>query len=186
MNTPNKLTVARVIVVPFMVLFLLTGWGGEANRYISLILFAGASITDWFDGFLARKYKCESDFGRLMDPLADKIFIVATFVMFSDYRIIPAWIVVIVIAREFMVTGLRLLALSEGIVISADKSGKIKTALQMFALLIAGAGWINLFDIMDPVIWNLWYALILLVMFVTLYSGVSYFVKNYKLFRNKF
>ena len=121
-----------------------------------------------------------------MDPLADKIFIVATFVMFSDYRIIPAWIVVIVIAREFMVTGLRLLALSEGIVISADKSGKIKTALQMFALLIAGAGWINLFDIMDPVIWNLWYALILLVMFVTLYSGVSYFVKNYKLFRNKF
>ena len=79
-----------------------------------------------------------------------------------------------------------LYALKDGIVISADKSGKIKTALQMFALLIAGAGWVNVFNIADPVIWNLWYALILIVMFVTLYSGVSYFVKNYKLFLNKF
>ena len=106
--------------------------------------------------------------------------------MFSDYRIIPAWIVVIVIAREFMVTGLRLLAISDGIVISADMSGKIKTALQMFALLIAGAGWVNLFDITQPVIWNLWYALILIVMFVTLLFGRVLFVKNYKLFKNKF
>ena len=198
-NLPNQLTISRILMI-FVFVLLASIDAGKINfirispevsytchlaAYIIAIL---AGITDWFDGYLARRYQCESDFGRLMDPLADKIFIAATFIMLSDYRIIPAWIVVIVLAREFMVTGLRLLAISEGIVISADQSGKIKTALQMFALLIAGAGWVKLFgfNIFQPTIWKIWYGLILLVMFVTLYSGISYFVKNYKLFKNKF
>ncbi len=170
-NLPNQLTVSRIVLISVFVLLAnidaskinfvyISPAVSHTCHVIAYIIAIIAGITDWFDGYLARKYKCESDFGRL--------------------------IVVIVIAREFMVTGLRLLAISDGIVISADKSGKIKTALQMFALLIAGAGWVNLFDITQPVIWNLWYALILIVMFVTLYSGVSYFVKNYKLFKNKF
>ena len=198
-NLPNQLTVSRIILIAVFVLLANIDTSKINFVYISpeashichltaYVIAVVAGITDWFDGYLARKYKCESDFGRLMDPLADKIFIVATFVMFSDYRIIPAWIVVIVIAREFLVTGLRLLAISDGIVISADKSGKLKTALQMFSLLIAGAGWVNLFgfDIFEPTVWIAWYCLMLLVMFVTLYSGVSYFVKNFKLFKNKF
>ena len=180
-NLPNQLTVSRIVLISIFVLLAnidaskinfieISPEVSHVCHWIAYIIAILAGLTDWFDGYLARKYKCESDFGRLMDPLADKIFIVATFVMFTDYRIIPAWIVVIVIGREFLVTGLRLLAISEGIVISADKSGKIKTALQMFALLIGGAGWVRLggFDLFSPKVWPAWYCLMLLVMFVTL------------------
>ena len=96
-------------------------------------------------------------------------------------------IVVVVLSREFLVTGLRLLAVSDGVVIAADKTGKFKTAFQMFALIIGGAGWVKLFgfDIFNPTVWKIWYAVMLLVVFFTLYSGISYFVKNYKLITNK-
>ena len=107
--------------------------------------------------------------------------------MMADYGIIPAWIVVVVLSREFMVTGLRLLAVSDGVVIAADKWGKFKTAFQMLSLLVGGAGWVRLFgfDIFQPAIWKIWYGIMLLVVFFTLYSGISYFVKNYKLIVNK-
>lgn len=198
-NLPNLLTVSRIVLIFFFVLLANIDAAkinfipvpeavSETCHLIAYLIAVLAGITDFFDGKIARRYKCESDFGRLMDPLADKIFIAATYVMMVDYRIVPAWIVVVVLAREFLVTGLRLLAIGDGVVIAADKSGKFKTAFQMFALLIGGAGWVKLwgFNIYEPTVWKLWYAVLLLVAFSTVYSGVSYFVRNYKLIRNKF
>lgn len=197
-NLPNQLTVSRILLIFLFVALAnidadkinfveIPKHVSETCHLIAYIIAIVAGITDFLDGQIARRYHCESDFGRLMDPLADKIFIVATFVMMADYGIIPAWIVVVVLSREFMVTGLRLLAVSEGVVIAADKSGKFKTAFQMVSLIVAGAGWVKLFgfNIFDPVIWKIWYAIMLLVVFFTLYSGISYFVKNYKLIVNK-
>ena len=197
-NLPNQLTLSRIVLIFFFVALAnidadkinfieIPKYASDTCHLIAYIIAILAGITDFLDGKIARTYKCESDFGRLMDPLADKIFIVATFVMMADYRIIPAWIVVVVLSREFLVTGLRLLAVSDGVVIAADKSGKFKTAFQMFALIIGGAGWVKLFgfNIRDPFIWKIWYCIMLLVVFFTLYSGISYFVRNYKLITNK-
>ena len=197
-NLPNQLTVSRIILIFFFVALAnidadkinfieIPKRVSETCHLIAYIIAILAGITDFLDGQIARRFKCESDFGRLMDPLADKIFIVATFVMMADYRIIPAWIVVVVLSREFLVTGLRLLAVSDGVVISADKSGKFKTVFQMLSLIVAGAGWVKLFgfNIFEPTIWKIWYCIMLLVVFFTLYSGISYFVKNYKLITNK-
>ena len=198
-SLPNLLTVSRIVMIFFFVVLAnidaekinfveIPKTVSETCHLIAYIIAILAGLTDFFDGRIARKYKCESDFGRLMDPLADKIFITATYIMMVDYRIVPAWIVVVVLAREFLVTGLRLLAIGDGVVIAADKSGKFKTAFQMFALLIGGAGWVSLwgFDIYEPTVWKVWYAVLLLVAVSTVYSGVSYFVKNYKLIQNKF
>ncbi|MBO4632592.1 MAG: CDP-diacylglycerol--glycerol-3-phosphate 3-phosphatidyltransferase [Lentisphaeria bacterium] len=197
-NLPNQLTLSRIVLIFFFVALAnidadkinfieIPKYVSDTCHLIAYIIAILAGITDFLDGKIARKYKCESDFGRLMDPLADKIFIVATFVMMADYRIIPAWIVVVVLSREFLVTGLRLLAVSDGVVISADKSGKFKTAFQMFSLIIGGAGWVRLFgfNIFEPTVWKIWYGIMLLVVFFTLYSGISYFAKNYKLITNK-
>lgn len=198
-NLPNRLTISRIIMIFIFVVFAnisadkinfvnIPAEVSDTCHMIAFIIAILAGLTDFLDGKIARKYKCESDFGRLMDPVADKIFIAAVFVMLADYRIIPAWIVVVVLSREFLVTGLRLIAISDGVVISADKSGKLKTAFQMFTLLVGGAGWVRLFgfDIFNPTIWKLWYGLLLAVTIFTIYSGVSYFVKNYKLIQNKF
>ena len=97
MNTPNKLTIARMIIVPFLVIFLLTGWGGEANRYISLTLFVVASVTDWFDGYLARKNNLVTNFGKFMDPLADKLLVCSAMICMIDLKRLSAWFVIIII-----------------------------------------------------------------------------------------
>ena len=197
-NLPNQLTISRIILIFIFVALAnidadkinfveIPKHVSETCHLIAYLVAILAGFTDFLDGRIARKYKCESDFGRLMDPLADKIFIVATYVMMADYRIIPAWIVVVVLSREFLVTGLRLLAVSDGVVISADKSGKFKTAFQMVSLVVGGAGWVKLFgfNIFEPTIWKIWYCVMLLVVISTLYSGISYFVRNYKLITNK-
>ena len=110
MNTPNKLTVARMIIVPFLVVFLLTGWGGDANRYISLALFVVASVTDWFDGYLARKNNLVTNFGKFMDPLADKLLVCSAMICMIELNRLPAWFVIIIIGREFIISGFRLIA----------------------------------------------------------------------------
>ena len=110
MNTPNKLTVARMILVPFLVLFMLTDLGGEANRYIALAIFAVASVTDWFDGKLARKYNLVTNFGKFMDPLADKLLVCSAMICFIELEKLPAWFVIIIIGREFIISGFRLIA----------------------------------------------------------------------------
>ncbi len=193
-NLPNRITVSRVLLVFLFVLFANVDDQNKINLFpvseqmtqichvIAYLVAILAGFTDLLDGYLARRFHLESDFGRLMDPLADKIFILATFVMMADYRLMPAWIVIVILAREFMVTGLRMLATSKGVVIPADKWGKLKTFLQMFALLIGGAAWIGLFDLKIPVIWWMWYALLLIVTAVTILSGAGYFCKHKHLY----
>ena len=136
MNTPNKLTVARMIMVPFLVVFLLTGWGGEANRYIALIIFAAASITDWFDGYLARKNNLVTNFGKFMDPLADKLLVCSAMICMIELGRLPAWFVIIILGREFIISGFRLIAAENGIVIAANYWGKFKTASQMVMIIL--------------------------------------------------
>ena len=136
MNTPNKLTVARMILVPFLVLFMLTGWGGEANRYISLAIFVVASVTDWFDGKLARKYNLVTNFGKFMDPLADKLLVCSAMICFIELDKLPAWIVIIIIGREFIISGFRLVASDNGVVIAASYWGKFKTTFQMIMTIL--------------------------------------------------
>ena len=133
MNLPNKLTVARFIVTLIFVAVL-----SMAIPYkftIGLVLFVIAAVTDYFDGQIARKYNLITNFGKLMDPLVDKILIAAAFVMLSENDVFPAWIVVVILAREFLVTGLRLLATAQGAVMAADALGKWKTTFQMAAAI---------------------------------------------------
>ena len=136
MNTPNKLTVARMIIVPFLVVFLLTGWGGDANLYISLALFVVASVTDWFDGYLARKNNLVTNFGKFMDPLADKLLVCSAMICMIELNRLPAWFVIIIIGREFIISGFRLIAAENGIVIAANYWGKFKTASQMIMIIL--------------------------------------------------
>ena len=136
MNTPNKLTVARMIIVPFLVVFLLTGCGGDTNRYISLALFGVASVTDWFDGYLARKNNLVTNFGKFMDPLADKLLVCSAMICMIELNRLPAWYVIIIIGREFIISGFRLIAAENGIVIAANYWGKFKTASQMIMIIL--------------------------------------------------
>ena len=170
MNTPNKLTVARMIMVPFFVLFILTGWGGEANRYICLVIFAAASITDWFDGKLARKYNLVTNFGKFMDPLADKLLVCSALICMIELDRLPAWMVIVVIAREFIISGFRLIAAENGVVIAANYWGKFKTASQMvIILLILNFG--GIFEILTNIF--IWLSLAL-----TVISLITYIVQN--------
>ena len=125
-----------MIIVPFLVVFLLTGWGGDANRYISLALFVVASVTDWFDGYLARKNNLVTNFGKFMDPLADKLLVCSAMICMIELNRLPAWFVIILIGREFIISGFRLIAAENGIVIAANYWGKFKTASQMIMIIL--------------------------------------------------
>ena len=125
-----------MIIVPFLVVFLLTGWGGDANRYISLALFVGASVSDWFDGYLARKNNLVTNFGKFMDPLADKLLVCSAMICMIELNRLPAWFVIIIIGREFIISGFRLIAAENGIVIAANYWGKFKTASQMIMIIL--------------------------------------------------
>ena len=171
MNTPNKLTVARMIMVPFLVVFLLTGWGGEANRYISLILFVAASITDWFDGYLARKNNLVTNFGKFMDPLADKLLVCSAMICMIDLKRLPAWFVIIIIAREFIISGFRLIAAENGIVIAANYWGKFKTASQMIMIILLILHFDGIFVILEQIF--IWLSLAL-----TIISLITYIWQN--------
>ena len=170
MNTPNKLTIARMILVPFFVLFILTGWGGDANRYICLAIFVVASITDWFDGHLARKNNLVTNFGKFMDPLADKLLVCSALICMIELDRLPAWFVIIIIAREFIISGFRLVASDNGIVIAASWWGKSKTISQMIMIILLIAD-IPALSVLNTVL--IWVALIL-----TVVSLIDYLVKN--------
>ena len=133
MNLPNKLTVLRVILVPFFVFFLLgADWIGSFSPYIALIIFIVASLTDMLDGKIARKYNLITNFGKFMDPLADKLLVGSAAICLIEMGRIPAWVVVILISREFIISGFRLIAADNGVVIAASMWGKFKTVCQMF------------------------------------------------------
>ena len=136
MNLPNKLTVLRVILVPFFVLFLLANIFGSADKWIALGIFIVASLTDLADGKIARKYNLVTDFGKFMDPLADKLLVCSAMICLIELGRIPSWIVVVIIAREFIISGFRLIAAENGRVIAASYWGKFKTTFQMFMVIL--------------------------------------------------
>ena len=171
MNTPNKLTVARMILVPFLVLFMLTDLGGEANRYIALAIFVVASVTDWFDGKLARKYNLVTNFGKFMDPLADKLLVCSAMICFIELEKLPAWFVIIIIGREFIISGFRLVASDNNVVIAASYWGKFKTVSQMFMIILLIADLGGVFNTIAAIL--VWVSLAL-----TVISLVDYIGKN--------
>ena len=173
MNTPNKLTVARMILVPFLVVFLLTGWGGEANRWICLAIFVAASVTDWFDGHLARKYNLITNFGKFMDPLADKLLVCSAMICMIEVDKLPAWVVIIIIGREFIISGFRLIAAENGIVIAANYWGKFKTVSQMIMIILLMLDFGGIFTVLTQVF--IWLSVAL-----TIISLLTYIMQNRK------
>ncbi|MCL2068285.1 MAG: CDP-diacylglycerol--glycerol-3-phosphate 3-phosphatidyltransferase [Oscillospiraceae bacterium] len=184
MNLPNKLTVLRVLMIPLFLLFYYTG-----GYLAAFFTFALASITDALDGYLARKYNLVTDFGKLMDPLADKLLTIAAFVVIIS-RMTPIYIVclVIIISREFIVTSIRLVAAEKGIIIAADKWGKLKTVSQMvwicfallFHVLILNSAPVPVTGLIQALFDGLFIAMMLL----TVFSGINYCVRNRNLFRD--
>lgn len=173
MNTPNKLTVARMILVPFLVVFLLTGWGGEANRWICLAIFVAASVTDWFDGHLARKYNLITNFGKFMDPLADKLLVCSAMICMIELDKLPAWVVIIIIGREFIISGFRLIAAENGVVIAANYWGKFKTVSQMIMIILLMLDFGGVFVVLTQVF--IWLSVAL-----TVISLLTYIMQNRK------
>ena len=167
MNTANKLTMLRVLMIPAFLLVLYLGEQPWAN-YAALVIFVAASLTDTLDGYIARHYNQTTDFGKFMDPLADKCLVTAAMLWFVEIGQMPAWALLVVIIREFGVSGLRMVAAAKGRVIAAGWSGKVKTASTMVCIvlmLLPIAPWIN----------GICVAVIVLT---TIYSGVEYFMKN--------
>lgn len=135
MNTPNKLTVLRVLLIPFFVAFMMmepNGW----NKWAALAVFVIASVTDWLDGYLARRDHLVTNFGKFMDPLADKLLVCSALICLVEMARIPGWIVIIIIGREFVISGFRLIASDNGVVIAANYWGKIKTVCQMIMIIV--------------------------------------------------
>lgn len=173
MNLPNKLTVARVIAVPFFIAAYYFGWYTAA-----FAIFVAASLTDMLDGQIARKQGLVTNFGKIMDPLADKVLVYSALCLMIPV-LVPAWMLMIILAREFTVAGMRTVAASEGIVIAAGMSGKVKTVLQMIAvclLLLVPA-----FPYLLP-LWYLAQAFLWASLVMTVYSGVEYVWKNRQVF----
>ena len=171
MNLPNKLTVLRVNMVPFFVLFMLTDLGGDANKWIALAIFCVASLTDMLDGKIARARNLVTNFGKFMDPLADKLLVCSAMICLIPAGKLPAWIVIIIIAREFIISGFRLIASDNGIVIAASYWGKFKTVSQMFMIILLIADFGGVFSVIENVL--IWVSLIL-----TVVSLVDYIAKN--------
>ena len=163
MNLPNKLTVVRVLMIPFFVWFMLPSLGGEmaASKWIALAIFCIASLTDLLDGKIARKYNLVTNFGKFMDPLADKLLVGAAMICLVEMGRLPAWIVIVIISREFIISGFRLIASDNGLVIAASYWGKFKTA--------AFEG--SVFAVVEQIL--IWVSLIL-----TIVSLVDYIRKN--------
>ncbi len=169
MNLPNKLTMFRVILIPFFVVFLLVEITA-VDKWIALAIFIIASLTDFLDGQIARKYNLVTNFGKFMDPLADKLLVCSALICLVALERIPAWMVIVIIAREFIISGFRLVASDNGVVIAASYWGKLKTTFQiiMICLMIA-----DLEALQIPTMIVTWVAVIL-----TVVSLVDYLVKN--------
>ena len=172
MTTASKITLIRVAFIPvYMVLMYLSGGHPNLWMWLGLAVFVIASLTDYVDGFIARKYQQVSDFGKFLDPLADKLLVIAAMTMFCQWGQMPAWALMIVLTREFAVTGLRLVAVGNGTVIAAGWSGKVKTASTMIGLCVLMA--------FPAISWLNW-TVIGVIVVTTVYSGVEYFIQNWK------
>ena len=185
MNLPNKLTGSRLIMTMIFVGFAAVPVTHQDHLLywrIAYILAIIAGFTDFFDGYLARRLNQVTSFGKLMDPLADKIFTVSCFVILTAYGLVPFWITVLILAREFAVSGLRTLAANKGQVIAARDIGKLKTVLQMLALAFGGCFWIEWVDKDKLIFRYIWPAILYSIVIVTVYSGLEYFWKSRHLY----
>lgn len=170
MNLPNKLTIIRVILIVPFVIIMLTNCIGEYSKWVALGLFCIASITDTLDGFIARKYNLVTNFGKFMDPLADKLLVCAALVCMVEQGIMPAWVVIVIMSREFIISGFRLVAADKGVVIAASMWGKVKTVVQMIMIIMLIAN-IEVLGILTIIVMYVATAL-------TIISLVDYIVKN--------
>jgi len=190
MNIPNKITLSRICLIPIFIIILSIPmhWGEweigtttlPVTHFVAGVIFLIASLTDWLDGYYARKYNLITNMGKFLDPLADKLLVSAAFILLVELDLAAAWIVILIISREFAVTGLRLVAAGEGVVLAASNMGKLKTVSQITAiafLLLHNFPFSYLGIPMDTIV--LYIALIL-----TTWSGIEYFVKNWHVMRD--
>lgn len=184
MNIANKLTILRIILIPFFIFcfyinalnqpFILLNFHTTYANVVALLIFSIAATTDWLDGYLARKLNLISDFGKFMDPLADKMLTTAAFLIFIDQGVLASWIVFLILTREFIVSGLRMTAASKGVVIAAGWSGKFKTVLQFLSIIAL---------LINPELTIINMILIYSMTIATIVSGVEYVVKNITVFK---
>ena len=174
MNLPNKLTIVRVCLIPFFVAALLFDHGNNYTmRIVANVLFIIASLTDLFDGKIARKYNMVTNFGKFMDPLADKLLVCSALICLIELGQLAAWVVIVIISREFIISGFRLVAADNGVVIAASYWGKFKTTLQMIAVILL------IFDI--PALRMVANITVVIAVALTIISLVDYVAKNYRI-----
>ncbi|WP_026675808.1 CDP-diacylglycerol--glycerol-3-phosphate 3-phosphatidyltransferase [Fictibacillus gelatini] len=184
MNLPNKITISRVMLIPIFLIVLLVpfhwgtltigSWSLPVTHFVAALIFIVASCTDWIDGYYARKFNLVTNLGKFLDPLADKLLVTAAFISLVQLGFTPAWMVIIIISREFAVTGIRTIAAAEGVVIAASQAGKVKTWIQIIAIsvtLLHNFPFAFIGIPFDQI--SLWIATA-----ITLYSGWDYFIKN--------
>lgn len=172
MNLPNKLTLFRVVLIPFFVFFLLAPFFEGYGNYIAVAIFIIASLTDLLDGKIARKYNLVTNFGKFMDPLADKLLVCSAMICLISTGQLPAWIVIIIISREFIISGFRLIASDNGVVIAASYWGKFKTTFQMLMVIVL------ILNIEHPVFEVIGTVLIYVSLALTIISLIDYIIKN--------
>ncbi|UJL47995.1 CDP-diacylglycerol--glycerol-3-phosphate 3-phosphatidyltransferase [Virgibacillus sp. NKC19-16] len=190
MNIPNKITLSRIFLIPIFIILLSVpfDWGewniGDrqlpVSHFVAGLLFIIASTTDWIDGYYARKYNLVTNLGKFLDPLADKLLVAAALILLVEMGLAPAWVVILIISREFAVTGLRLVAAGEGIVLAASSMGKLKTVTQIVAVAALLLHNFPLSYIGFPFAQVMLY----IALFFTVYSGYDYFVKNWHVMRS--
>ena len=172
MNLPNKLTIFRVILIPFFVFFMLAPYFPDNGKYIAVAIFIIASLTDMLDGKIARKYNLVTNFGKFMDPLADKLLVCSAMICLVATGPLASWIVIIIISREFIISGFRLIAADNGIVIAASYWGKFKTVFQMLMIIVL------ILDIQNAGFQVLGVILTYVALVLTVVSLIDYIVKN--------
>lgn len=172
MNLPNKLTIFRVILIPFFVFFVLAPYFPEYGKYIAVAIFIVASLTDLLDGKIARKYNLVTNFGKFMDPLADKLLVCSALICLVSNGKLPAWMVIIIISREFIISGFRLIASDNGVVIAAGYWGKFKTVFQMLMVIVL------ILDIHTSFFDILGLVLTYIALILTVVSLVDYLIRN--------
>ncbi len=177
MNLPNQLTMLRIILIPFFVFFLLTNFADPYSDWIALAIFIVASLTDLLDGKIARKYNLVTNFGKFMDPLADKLLVCSALICLVDIKRIPCWIVLIIIAREFIISGFRLVASDQGRVLAASYWGKFKTTFQMIMVCLMIMNFPQLSLITNICMW--------IALALTIISLCDYLIKNWDVMKEE-
>ena len=177
MNLPNKLTILRVLLIPVFVVLLLADFWGKWLDYIALAVFIIASLTDMLDGMIARKYNLITNFGKFMDPLADKLLVCSAMICLLDLGRIPAWVVIVIIAREFIISGFRLVASDKGVVIAAGYIGKAKTVFQMIMIMLM------IIDFTEGAMYMVTQVVMYIAVALTIISLVDYIGRNYKVLK---